>query len=177
MSSDTEIGAASEGTAETGSAGLSAAVLGKAPVPAEKMAAWRALLQAHAALVEILSAEMEETHGISLTAYEVLMFLAQAPDGQMRMHELARSVLLTRSGLSRLVDRMEGEGLIIRRQCPQDRRGLFAVLTLAGRLRLRQAAPTHMAGILAHFASVITKEEGLVLAGILQRIADTATSR
>src|SRR5438045_3780930 len=105
------------------------------------MAAWRLFLEAHAALVEVLAAELERERGLPLTWYDVLVQLAEAPDGRLRMQDLARSVLISKSGLTRLVDRMERAGMVERQPCPSDLRGTFAVLTDAGRAALRGAAP------------------------------------
>jgi len=123
--------------------------------PAE-LAAWRGLLRVHANVLKALDAELEAAHGLPLTSYEVLIQLADAPDHRMRMCDLADSVLLSRSGMSRLVDRLERDGLIVRCACSHDARGAFACITEAGLQLLEQARPTHVAGIrrrfLAHFA-------------------------
>src|SRR5919197_6042956 len=106
---------------------------------AEELAAWRGLLRAHDQLTRALDADLSEAHGLPLASYEVLLFLARAPDGRMRMAELADSVLLSRSGVTRLVDRLEGEGLVKRTRCPEDARGLYAGITEAGRRRFQEA--------------------------------------
>src|SRR5436853_1608748 len=94
-----------------------------------ELGAWRGLLRAHSTLVKALDAELVSEHGLALTSYEVLLYLADAPDGKMRMHDLASSVLLSRSGLTRLVDRLERDELITRKACDSDARGAYAVLT------------------------------------------------
>src|SRR5437764_12131075 len=104
-----------------------------------RLSAWRALLTSHAALVRRLSAELEEEKGLPLAWYEVLLFLSSAPDGRMRMGELADSLLLTPSGVTRLLDRMESDGLVARQRCPRDRRRRHPVLTPAARAPLRAA--------------------------------------
>jgi DNA-binding MarR family transcriptional regulator len=86
------------------------------------------------------------------------------------MGELAGSLLLTPSGVTRLVDRMEAEGLVQRQQCPSDRRGWHAVITTAGRARLRSAAPVHMRGVERHFGRHLTDQEADVLADVLGRV-------
>src|SRR5258708_21489041 len=90
--------------------------------------AWRGLMRVHATLVKQLDAELEEQHGLPLTSYEVLLYLEGAEDRRMRMCDLASSILLSRSGLTRLVDRLERDGLIDRMYCQHDARGSYAVL-------------------------------------------------
>jgi DNA-binding MarR family transcriptional regulator len=84
-----------------------------------------------------------DAHDLPLASFDVLQQLAQAPQHRLRMNDLAVGVLLSRSGLTRLVDRLEREGLVVRNVCPNDARGLFAVLTPGGRKRLADAAPTY----------------------------------
>jgi DNA-binding MarR family transcriptional regulator len=123
---------------------------------AAELRAWRGLIKAHASLVKRLDAQLEAEHGLPLTSYEVLVRLADAEGCKMRMHDIASSVLLSRSGLTRLIDRLERDGLVARKSCPHDARGAFAVLTDAGRQKLAEARATHMAGVrelfLAHFS-------------------------
>ena len=98
-----------------------------------ELGAWRGLLRVHARLTKALDAELLREHDLPLSSYEVLLFLADAPDGRLRMAELAEGVLLSRSGLTRLVDRMEREGLLRRERCEDDARGYNAVITEPGR--------------------------------------------
>lgn len=135
-----------------------------------RLAAWRALLASHAALVGRLGEELQDEKGLPLPWYEVLLWLGQAPEGRMRMGELADSLLLTPSGVTRLIDRMETDGLVQRQQCPSDRRGWNAVITPAGRARLRSAAPVHLRGVEEHFGRHLTDEEADVLANVLGRV-------
>lgn len=120
-----------------------------------ELGAWKGLLRVHASLMKRLDAELEAAHRLPLTSYEVLIQLADAPERKMRMCDLADSVLLSRSGMSRLVDRLERDGLLQRAACPNDARGAFAVLTDAGAELLDAARPTHHEGIrrgfLEHF--------------------------
>ena len=118
--------------------------------------------------------DLRREHGLPLSSYEVLLFLNQAPGHRMRMHELAQSVLLTPSGLTRLVDRLEAEGLVARESCPTDRRGAFVALTPAGKARLRRAAPTHLKGIQEHFGRHLTDAEADTLSRALSRVAEGA---
>jgi DNA-binding MarR family transcriptional regulator len=124
-----------------------------------ELRAWRGLLRVHTTLVKALDAELEAAHGLALTSYEVLLFLAEAPEGKMRMHDLAASVLLSRSGLTRLVDRLERDGLITRASCQSDARGAFAVITPAGRTLLEAARATHLDGVRTHFLDHLGGDE------------------
>ena len=139
-----------------------------------RLDAWQALLLAQRALLDRLEDDLRREHGLPLSSYEVLLFLSRAPGRRLRMHELAESVLLTPSGITRLVDRLEGEGLVSRESCPTDRRGSFVVLTEAGRARLRQAGPTHLRGIQEHFGRHLTDAEAETLACALSRLAQGA---
>ena len=138
------------------------------------LAAWRSLLEAHATVVELLARELEDERGLSLGWYEVLLQLAQAPGGRLRMQDLAQSVLLSKSGLTRLIDRMEGDGLVGRERCPSDRRGAFAVLTPAGRTVFRRAAPVHLRGVQEHFARHLDGAEAELLRACLARVTGAA---
>ena len=134
------------------------------------LAAWRSLLEAHAAVTDLLERELEQERGLALSKFEVLLKLADAPGGRMRMLELAESVLLSKSGLSRLIDRMAEAGLVRRERCPSDRRGAFAVLTDEGERVLRGAAPVHLRGIRQHFARHLDGEEVRTLARLLGKV-------
>jgi len=124
-----------------------------------ELRAWRGLLRVHSRLVKALDTELENEHGLAVTSYEVLMYLADSPEGRMRMHDLASSVLLSRSGLTRLVDRLEREKLIKRETCDTDARGAFAVLTPVGREKLTAARRTHLDGVRRHFVEHLSAEE------------------
>jgi len=137
---------------------------------ARELSAWRGFLRAHAALHKALDAELEARHGLPLTSFEVLGYLAEASDQRMRMCDLASSILLSRSGLTRLVDRLERDGLIVRATCSSDARGSYAVLTPAGRRRLEEARPTHLAGVRALFLRYFTPAELDALADAWQRV-------
>jgi len=126
---------------------------------AQELRAWRGLLRVHAALAKALDAELEAAHGLQLSSYEVLMYLADSEDERMRMCDLASSILLSRSGLTRLVDRLARDGLLERVACDDDARGAFAKLTPAGREKLAQARATHLAGVRAMFLDRFTPEE------------------
>ena len=135
-----------------------------------ELAAWRGFLEAHSLLITKLDEELIRDHGLPLTSYEVLMYLADANEERLRMSELAERLLLSRSGLTRLVDRLERQGLVERRRCDDDGRGLFAVLTREGRSRLEAARPAHLAGVRRHFLSRIGSEELATLASVWARL-------
>lgn len=137
-----------------------------------ELRAWRGLLRVHASLVKALDAELERAHGLSLTSYEVLLFLGDSDEGRQRMHDLASSVLLSRSGLTRLADRLERDGLIVRRACESDARGSFAVITDAGRAKLVAARATHLDGVRRHFLSRLTDAEQDALGDVWERVLD-----
>jgi DNA-binding MarR family transcriptional regulator len=122
---------------------------------AAELGAWRGLLRVHSALVKQLDAELLASHALPLTSYEVLIHLQSAPGRRCRMAELADSVLLSRSGMTRLVDRLERDGLLERDVCSSDGRGTFAVLTEKGDELLSRARATHLDGVrdlfLRHF--------------------------
>jgi DNA-binding MarR family transcriptional regulator len=117
----------------------------------ESIELWEDLVRAHSAILARLEAEMETEQGLQLRWYEVLLHLSRAPEGRLRMQDLAQISLQSKSGLSRLVDRMEAAGLVTRESCPSDRRGILAAITPAGRRRFRRAAPLHVRGIERHF--------------------------
>ena len=135
-----------------------------------ELAAWRGFLRVHAALSRALDAELNDAHDLPLSSYEVLLFLHQAPDGRMRMSELADSVLLSRSGLTRLVDRLERAGLLERTQCSEDARGFHAAITASGRRAFRDARETHLDGVRERFLRHFSSEELAQLAGIWERV-------
>jgi DNA-binding MarR family transcriptional regulator len=143
------------------------------PDPAQ-LAAWRLLLEAHATVTELLEHELVTERGLPLSRYDVLLNLAEAPGGRLRMQELSASVLLSKSGLSRLVDRMVEAGLVRRERCEDDRRGWFAVLTDQGRSALRRAAPVHLRGIHEHFTSHLEPGEVEALTSALTRVIAAA---
>ena len=116
-----------------------------------ELAAWRGMLETHSRLVSELDGELERAHGLPLSSYEVLMYLGDAEGGRLRMGELANRLLLSRSGITRLVDRLERQGLIARERCSDDGRGYFALLTGPGRELLAATRPDHLAGVRRHF--------------------------
>jgi DNA-binding MarR family transcriptional regulator len=128
---------------------------------------WRRFLRAHSTVLGELERELLAETGMPLSWYDVLLQLAEAPGRRLRMAELADRVLLSRSGLTRLIDRLQAEGLVRREPSPEDARGTFTVLTAHGLAQLRAAAPVHLAGIgkhwLVHFSDDDLRRLGLLL--------------
>jgi DNA-binding MarR family transcriptional regulator len=114
---------------------------------------------AHSLVSRRLDDELRVEHGLSLAEYDALLQLAQAPDRRLRMNQLAEQVLLSRSGVTRLVDRLVADGLVNRRSCSSDARGAEAVLTAAGLDRLRAASATHLRGVERYFLDALTGDE------------------
>jgi DNA-binding MarR family transcriptional regulator len=135
-----------------------------------ELRAWRGLLRAHATLAKRLESRLEREHGLPLSSYEVLQQLMDAPDGRMRMCDLAEQAQLSRSGLTRLVDRLEREQLLGRCTCEHDARGAYACLTDRGRERLSAARGTHRAVVREHFLSHFSEPELHALAEMWDRI-------
>src|SRR6516225_9463056 len=109
----------------------------------ELVGRWRALVASHAAVTAALEHDLGERHGLGVTEFEVLERLAENPGHQFRVQELAESVHLSQSALSRLIGRLEQHGLVQRSLCDLDRRGIYVCLTDAGRRRHAEARPTH----------------------------------
>ncbi len=141
-----------------------------------ELAAWRGLLRVHTALVKALDAELSAAHDLPLSSYEVLITLESAPNRKRRMAELADSVLLSRSGMTRLVDRLERDGLLVRDTCTDDGRGCFAVLTDKGAALLERARPTHLEGVRQRFLTHFSEEELQRFAGAWERVLPGAAS-
>jgi DNA-binding MarR family transcriptional regulator len=132
--------------------------------------AWRNYLQSHASILRMLDAELVTEHNMTTRDYEVLLYLAQSPDRQLAMSVLAESTMLTRSGITRLVDGLVGAGLIERVACPEDARVSYARLTDAGYAKLRDAGCTHVAGIRKLFVEHFSPAEVEQLASLLSRL-------
>lgn len=131
---------------------------GDAPSPGG-LETWRTFLQAHATVLRRLEADLEADGQMSLADLDVLIQLAGAPGHQLRMSELADTVLLSRSGMTRRIDRLEAAGFVQRHECAVDRRGAYAGITDAGLDRLRGSRPTHFRGIEEHFVSRLTVDD------------------
>ena len=141
-----------------------------AELSAAELGAWRGMLRIHTALIRALDAELDAAHGLPLTSYDVLIYLQNAPQKRLRMAELADSVLLSRSGVTRLVDRLEREGLLVRDACDDDGRGLYAVLTRKGEEVLERARPTHLAGVRERFLRHFSEDELEQMASYWERV-------
>jgi DNA-binding MarR family transcriptional regulator len=135
-----------------------------------ELAAWRGMLETHSRLIAELDAELEREHDLPLSAYEVLMYLGDTESGRMRMSELADHLLLSRSGITRLADRLERRGLIERERCSDDGRGFFAQLTPAGRGKLERARPSHLAAVRRVFLARLEPGEIETLASVWGRL-------
>jgi DNA-binding MarR family transcriptional regulator len=135
-----------------------------------ELTGWVTFLRAHAAITRELSAELQREHGLTLHDYEVLLHLARAEDGMMRRVDLSKSVLLSASGITRLLEGLERAGLVEKATCKSDGRVSYAKLTEAGRDRLRRAAVTHVRGIEELFASRYSASELETLAQLLARL-------
>jgi DNA-binding MarR family transcriptional regulator len=136
----------------------------------EQRAAWSGFLRGHAQIVRALDTELEREHGLPLTSYDVLVQLSLAPDRRLRMFELADAIVLSRSGLTRLVDRLERDGLVEREPDELDRRQIYARLTDRGFEVLADATPTHIAGIKERFFERLSDEQTKQLAAIWRAI-------
>ena len=117
----------------------------------EERAAWSGFIRAHATIVKELDAELQAAHGLPLSSFDVLVQLSLAPEGRMQMSELAEAVHISRSGLTRLVDRLERQGLIERHRGERDPRQVFACITEPGLESLAETTPTHVAGVCRKF--------------------------
>jgi DNA-binding MarR family transcriptional regulator len=138
------------------------------------LAAYRTFITAHAEVIAQIERRLAAAEVIPLTWYDVLIELYEAPDRRLRLHELARAVVLSRSTLTRTVDRLEGAGLLRREPDPTDRRGAFAVLTDKGLEAMRQAWPYYAQGIVDTFTRHLSEDEASVLTEVCARIRDAA---
>lgn len=145
------------------------------PSPSE-LAVWRHFLRAHALVVRALEAELLAEQDLPLAWYDVLVQLAEAPDRRLRMTELADRVLLSRSGLTRLVDRLVKAGLVRRSPVADDARGTYTVLTADGLQRLRTATPVHLRGIAEHMTNRLDIDELGALGAALRKVADAESA-
>ena len=131
---------------------------------------WGALLRVHAAVVPRLDRELQESHGLPLTWYDVLLELNAAPDRRLTMGQLGSVAAVSRTRVSRVVDELVRAGLVTREPNPDDGRSAFAALTPAGRAALREAAPTYTSAVQREFADHLTPHEAEVLAGALSKV-------
>ena len=136
----------------------------------EEFRAWSGFLRTHARLVRELDEELRAEHGMPLGTFDVLIQLSRAPDARLRMRDLADAIVLSRSGLTRLVDRLERDGLVRREKCGDDARGSWAVLTPEGRRALDEATPTHLGGVRRRFLSALDDKDRARLGELWERL-------
>jgi DNA-binding MarR family transcriptional regulator len=139
------------------------------PLSTRELAAWRGFLRTHARLLRHLDRRLTDEQGLPTSSYEVLLRLAEAPTGSMRMKDIADSLLLSRSGLSRVVDELERKGYVKRQPCPTDARGTEAVITRSGRGAFRKAQSSHLSSVRAEFLDKLSQEQ-------LRQLADVWTA-
>ena len=142
-----------------------------------RLVPWRAFLDAHARITRRLDEELRAEHDLSLGEYDALLTIAEAPDRRIRMNQLADRVVLSKSGVTRLVDRLVADGLVVRDHCLSDARGAEAVLTGTGLNRLRAASRTHLRGIQAHFLDVVDERDLPVIERAMRSLGEHAGSR
>lgn len=135
-----------------------------------RVGVWREFLRAHATTLTKLERDLADS-GLPLAWYDVLLQLAEAPEHRLRMAELADRVLLSRSGLTRLIDRLQGEDYVRREPASDDARGMYTVLTPEGLAALRQVAPLHLAGVRDHWVAHFSDVELRQLGGLLGRLS------
>jgi DNA-binding MarR family transcriptional regulator len=140
-----------------------------APLSTPELAAWRGFLRTHARLLRHLDRQLTDDQGLPTSSYEVLLRLAEAPGGTMRMKDIAESLLLSRSGLSRVVDELERKGYVRREQCASDARGTEAVITRTGRSAFRKAQTSHLRGVRTEFLDKLSEKQ-------LRQLADVWTA-
>jgi DNA-binding MarR family transcriptional regulator len=141
-----------------------------------RLEVWRTFLQAHARVFRRLDEDLRQEHGLSLPEYEALMHIGRAPGRRIRMSQLAQQVLLSKSGVTRLINRLVSDGFVERSACSHDARGAEAVLTPAGLDRLRAAAGTHLRGIDRYFVSALSTVELETLARTMESVSERAGS-
>src|ERR1041385_7487451 len=139
-----------------------------------RLGPWRAFVRAQAQVSRLLDEDLRAEHGLSLQEYVALLFLAEAPDRRLRMGRLAEALSLSKSGATRLIDRLVDDGLVARVSCSSDLRGAEAALTEPGLNRLRRAAPTHLRGIAEYFLSDIESDDLAVIEKTMLGVADRA---
>ena len=139
-----------------------------------RLAPWRAFVRAQAHVSRRLDEDLRTEHGLSLQEYVALLILAESPDRRLRMGRLADSLTLSKSGATRLIDRLVDDGLVDRVTCSSDLRGAEAALTESGLKRLRIAAPTHLRGIADYFLSAIEEDDLQVVERTMECVADRA---
>ena len=138
--------------------------------PPRQLEAWVSFLRSHAAITRELSAQLQREHGLTLNDYEVLLHLSHAEDGRLRRVDLAERVLLTASGITRLLEGLESSGFVAKETCASDARVSYAKLTEAGSAKLKNAAVTHLRGVDELFVGRYSGSELATLAELLARL-------
>jgi len=144
---------------------------------AKEQGAWRLYVDGNNRLMSALSRSLNDRHGLSLAEYRILVLLSEAPDGALRMSDLADGVLSSRSRLTHQIRRMEQEKMVVRSSCPDDGRGVLATITDEGRRRLREAAPTHVDDVRTHLIDLLSEDELDMLAQIFARVEHALADR
>jgi DNA-binding MarR family transcriptional regulator len=139
-----------------------------------RLAPWRAFLAAHALVTRRLDEELRAEHDLSLAEYDTLLAIAWSPGRRIRMRVLADRILLSKSGVTRLIDRLVADGLVARDACLSDARGAEAVITPAGLERLRSASRTHLRGIDQHFLAALGQDDRETIERSMRVVADRA---
>jgi DNA-binding MarR family transcriptional regulator len=142
------------------------------PLDQLEMSAWHSMLRAYASVLRRLEAELNAEHGLSLPSYEVLVALSESPDRSLRMTELSQAALLSPSGVTRLVDKLQREGLVRRRRCGSDARVIYCELTDAGMARLVSAYPTHLRGVRQHLVDKLDRDDLQGIATSMSKLED-----
>jgi DNA-binding MarR family transcriptional regulator len=143
----------------------------------EERTAWSGFIRAHSSIVRELDAELRAAHGLPLSSFDVLVQLSLASNGRMQMHELAEAVHISRSGLTRLVDRLERQGLIERHRGERDPRRVFACITRPGHERLAETTPTHLAGVRRRFLERLSLNQVEQLAVVWDQLLGSVPER
>src|SRR2546423_3319622 len=144
--------------------------------PPQQLDAWVSFLRSHAAITRELSAQLQREHGLTLNDYEVLLHLSHADGGRMRRVDLAQRILLTASGITRLLEGLERSGFVCKHACESDARVSYAKLTDEGRQKLSDASVTHLRGIDELFLGRYSGSELATLAELLSRLPVTGRS-
>jgi DNA-binding MarR family transcriptional regulator len=139
-----------------------------------RLAPWRAFVTAQAHVSRRLDEDLRTEHGLSLQEYVALLILVEAPERRLRMGRVAEALALSKSGATRLIDRLVDDGLVARVSCASDLRGAEAELTEAGVSRLRTAAPTHLRGIADYFLSAIDGDDIEIVERTMKSVAERA---
>ncbi|QMV42363.1 MarR family winged helix-turn-helix transcriptional regulator [Cohnella cholangitidis] len=139
-------------------------------VSEDELSAWRYFIKSHAKIIESIEQDLAEQKRVPLTTYDVLIALFESPERKLRLGDLNKKVILSKSGLTRMLDRLEKEGLLQREKSAEDRRGAYAILTAAGESELRRAWPVYAKGIKKYFALPVSEEDRQTLRKILETL-------